>query len=185
MTEVARTLGTTHAAVLYWLRKFGIPRRSWSESTYIKLNPGGDPFHIKQRLSASDRELSAAALALYLAEGNKHNGAVRIGNLDAEILRLFARFLREIGGVVEDRLSVYVRVNRPFSLKPAQRYWARKLNLQTKQVRVYRHTDHRSNPTRQSSSYGIATLEFHNVKFRRWLQEAMHQLIRRQLRDIR
>ena len=151
MAEVARVLGATHATVLYWLKRHGVARRSWSESSYVKLNPNGDPFRIKQAVSASDRELSAAALALYWAEGNKSNGAVRIGNLDAGVLRLFARFLREVGGVEEDRLSIYVRVNRPFSLKPAQRYWARQLDLQPRQVHVYRHTDHRSNPAHQTS----------------------------------
>ncbi len=179
MAETAHTLGTTHATVLYWLKRYGIARRSWSESTYVKLHPDGDPFQITSRLTRTQQELTAAALALHWAEGSKKRDRVQIGNLDAEVLQLFAQFLRQIGGVEEDKLKVYVRVNQPFPLGRARRYWARKLALPARQVRVYRHTDSRSEPTRQTSAYGVATLEFHNVKFRRWLDEQLAQLIRR------
>lgn len=184
MMEVARELKVTHATVLYWLKQYKIPRRSWSEGTYVKRNPRGDPFRIKTRLSGLERELTAAALALYWAEGNKNDGAIRIGNLDANLLRLFARFLRKVCRVEEARLTVYVRVNDPFGLKPARRYWAEQLGLPKERVLVYRHTDSRSNPTRQRSPYGVATLEFHNVKFRRWLEAAIQELLQRHLTRI-
>lgn len=30
--------------VVYWMSKHSIPRRTWSEATYIKKHPNGDPF---------------------------------------------------------------------------------------------------------------------------------------------
>lgn len=46
MMEISQRLRTTHATVHYWLKRHGIPGRSWSESTYTKLNPHEDPFTI-------------------------------------------------------------------------------------------------------------------------------------------
>lgn len=51
MMEVANEFRTTHAKVYYWLRKYGISRRSWSDSAYAKQNPNGDPFTIPKKFS--------------------------------------------------------------------------------------------------------------------------------------
>ncbi len=178
MMEIADELHTTHATILYWLKKHDIPRRSWSESTYVKRNPLGDPFKIPVTLTKRQQQLLAAGLSLYWAEGAKTNRTgAQIGNLDGRLLQVFAAFLRETCYVDNRRLSVYVRVYKQFSMSKAQRYWSRLLRLPATQVFVYPHTDGRSQANRQWSRYGLATLEFHNTKFKAWLDQAIERYI--------
>ena len=104
-------------------------------------------------------------------------GSVRIGNLDGRMLKVFIRFLREVCHVDERRLSVYVRVYKQFSLTAARRYWSRLLRLPVRQVFVYPHTDKRSQAHRQWSRHGLAVLEFHNTKFKAWLDYAIEEYV--------
>ena len=129
-------------------------------------------------MTARQQALLAAGLLLYWAEGGKTNktGAA-IGNLDGRLLQVFAAFLREVCRVDERRLRVYVRVYRQFSLSAAQRYWSRLLYLPMQRVFVYSHTDQRSRFSRQWSRYGLATLQFHSTKFKRWLDQAIEAYV--------
>jgi hypothetical protein len=43
---------------------------------------------------------------LYWAEGRKSRGTVELSNADPEVIRLFARFLRECFGVSNDRMRL-------------------------------------------------------------------------------
>ncbi|MEK6538307.1 MAG: hypothetical protein AAB929_03575 [Patescibacteria group bacterium] len=177
MMEVANEFKTTHARVYYWLRKYGISRRSWSDSAYVKQNPNGDPFTIPKKFSNRQQELLKAGLLLYWAEGNKGKDAIRIANLDSRMLILFLEFLREVCLVDEQRIYVYVRVQRNFSLDDARQYWANILHLPTSRIYVYPHTDKRSKLIQQKSRHGIATLEFHSTKLKQWLDAAMEKYI--------
>jgi hypothetical protein len=184
MTEVAQRLKTTHATVLYWLKKHGMPRRSWSESIYAKQNPGGHPFIIPAVLSVRQRELARAGFLLYWAEGAKSREATRLANLDPRMLQLFLKFLREVCGVSEARLRLSVRVYKQFSLRAAKAYWARTLRLPASRVFVYRHTDQRSRHVRQRSRYGLATLEFPSTTFKAWLDRSIETYVREQLNEM-
>ena len=181
MMEIARALGTTHATVLYWMKRHGIIRRSWSESAYVKQNKKGDPFAIPTPLTQRQHELLLAALFLYWGEGSKAPGTLRIANLDHRVLQLFVTFLREVCHVQEERLSVYVRLYEGFDLHAARRYWANLLGLQERQVLTYPHRDSRSHPSKQWSHDGVATLEFHNTKIKRWLDDALDAWIKKLL----
>ena len=177
MMQVAAALGVTHAAVLYWLRRHGIPRRSWSESTYLKLNPLGDPFSIPDELTTGQQKLLLASLMLYWGEGSKSTGNIQIANLDYRVLQVFVKFLREVCGVNEARLKVYVLLHRSLQLSEARQYWASQLKLPLSQVLVYHHRDERSKPKQEWSKYGIATLGFHSTKLKRWLMAVLDSQI--------
>lgn len=182
MMEVANESRTTHAKIYYWLRKYGISRRSWSDSAYAKQNPKGDPFTIPEKFSYHQQELLKAGLLLYWAEGNKGKDAIRLANLDWRMLVLFLEFLREVCYVREERIYVYVRVQKEFSLDDARQYWANILHLPMSRISVYPHTDKRSKLTHQKSHHGIATLEFHSTKLKQWLDATMEEYIK-QLMD--
>lgn len=177
MMEVAKELNITHAKVWYWLKKFNIPRRSWKESSYIKQNFDGDPFQICESIGLEKRELFIAGLLLYWAEGTKGKHSLQIANLDHRMLAIFLRFLREICQIQERRLFLYVRVYKDFSLQDAKDYWVKFLNIAPDRVFVYPHTDKRSIKNRQWSPYGLATLEFHNIKLKQWVDTSIEELI--------
>lgn len=95
------------------------------------------------------------------------------------MLSLFVRFLREIVRVDESRLCVDVRVYHGFDKNRARRYWARFLKLPIGQVSVYSHIDHRSDPEKQWSPYGIATVCVSNTKLKTWMDQPLEQNIER------
>src|SRR5690349_2849761 len=71
MQEIADELGCSVNKIVYWMDKYQIERRDSSEATYHKRNPLGDPFRIKEALTAQDRDLMMLAIGLYIGEGTK------------------------------------------------------------------------------------------------------------------
>lgn len=178
--EIAVKLGATFPRVLYWVKKHGIPIRSCSERTYVKLNPGGDPFNPKTALTPREQELFLSGLIIYWAEGSrKIRYSVQVVNMDHRMLILFMKFLREIARVDEKRLRLDVRVYHGFDKDRARRYWSRALHLAIKQVNVYPHIDHRSDPHKQWSPYGIATVCMSNTKLKAWMDQQLEENINR------
>jgi len=86
MAEVARELGTTETCVLYWMDKYNIPRRSRSEATYVKRNPDGDPFAIKELKTKEDFELFTLGVGLYIGEGHKRGYSAALANADPQVI---------------------------------------------------------------------------------------------------
>ena len=182
VAEIAQKLRSTFPRTLYWVKKHGIPIRSCSERTYVKFNPKGDPFCPKTQLTSKEKELFLTGLVIYWAEGSrKIRFNVQVVNMDYRMLQLFVRFLRDIVRVDESRLRLEVRVYHGFDRGGAHRYWSRFLKLRMSQVRVYPHIDHRSDPNKQWSPYGIATVSVSNTKLKIWLDQQLEKNIQRLL----
>ncbi len=176
--EIATELKESFPKVLYWIKKHGISIRSCSERTYVKLNPGGDPFHPKERLTIRERELFIAGVSIYWGEGSRKVWhSVKVVNMDVRMLQVFARFLREIARVHESRLRLDVRVYHGFDKEIARRYWSKALKLKPSQVFICPHIDKRSNAIQQWSPYGIATLAVCNTKLKAWLDRQLEESI--------
>jgi hypothetical protein len=170
--EIAERLGITHATVCYWFKKYGIKRRSWRDSAYIKQNPNGDPFKIKKKLSEKEKGLLMCALMLYCGEGNRSNKhSTQIANLDHRILRVFIGFLRKICGVNKNKVSLYVQLYKKFDRNEALEYWSKTLLIPKSQVGIYPHTDKRSKFEEQRSKFGIARIQFNNYKLKDWIEK--------------
>jgi AcrR family transcriptional regulator len=174
MTEIAARCGTTHPRVYYWLKKHRIKRRSWCDSAYVKHNPDGDPFRIKEDMTPVDKELLSAALMLYWAEGHRTNRySVELANLDPRMLKLFVMFLRTICRVSEDKITLYVQLYREFDKDRARAYWSEILRMPESQIRINEHTDKRSKLREQKSRFGIARIQVHNYKLKAWIDEQL------------
>ncbi len=175
MMEIAHKLDTTHATIYYWLKRHNINRRSWSESTYVKHNPNGNPFRIKNKLNTKEKELLLASLMLYLAEGHRTNKhSIELANLDHRVLKIFAEFLRKICRIKENKITLYVQLFRKFSKKNAEKYWSKTLQIPSSQIGIYPHTDKRSKGEEQRSKFGIARIQVHNYKLKNWLDNKLN-----------
>ena len=170
MVDIARKLKVTHAKIYYWFKKYGIKRRSQSDSSYVKQNPNGDPFRIKEKLDNKEKELLVSGLMLYCAEGHRTNKhSVQLANLDHRILKIFAKFLREICGVHQNKMGLYVQLYRKFDKNTARNYWSRGLKIPKTQISICPHTDKRSKIEGQRSKFGIARIQVHNYKLKNWI----------------
>jgi hypothetical protein len=179
MMQIAQQCQTTHPRVYYWFKKYGIHRRSWCESAYVKQNPKGDPFYIRRDLSTRERELLLACLMLYWGEGHKTNRySVQIANLDFRILQLFVKFLREICGIDENKLKLYVQLFNKFDKDIAKKYWAEKLKIPEHHITVNHHIDKRSKEKHQRSKFGIARIQVHNYKLKAWIDKQLENYLR-------
>lgn len=68
--QIADRTGESEAKVVYWLDKYGVPKRSISEAIYRRSNQDGDPFQVKTDLTPEEERLKAVGLTLWVTEGS-------------------------------------------------------------------------------------------------------------------
>lgn len=178
MVDISKELFTTPATVLYWMKKYSLKRRPSNECAYVKQNPCGAPFKIKNSLTEKDKELFLAGLMLYWAEGSRRNKhVIQLANLDFRMLQLFARFLKEICNIREDKLCLTVQLYKSFNTDITKNYWSKKLGIPANFISVNIHSDKRSNPNSQWSEFGIARIEVRNVKLKQWIDSELDKYL--------
>ena len=123
MAEIAERLGCSQNKVAYWMVKHGLQRRDVSEAIYQWHHPDGNPFDIHLPETDDERELFYLAVGLYVGEGKKRGHDVSLANTDAQVIRVFLRFLREICRVEESQLWGWINMFDDRNLEKAQRYW--------------------------------------------------------------
>lgn len=124
--EIADKLGVSHHKVVYWMDKFDIQRRSWSEASYIKHNPDGEKFSI----DTSNRDLFIAGIALYMGEGGKtRSSEIILVNSNAGVLKLWVQFLNEVCGVPNENLKAHISYYEDLDYSEILDFWSRTLNI--------------------------------------------------------
>ena len=105
--EISKTTKISRDHLYDLMRKHQIPRRNWTESNYLvaKTKP---QFCVKTALTSAEEKLKIAGIMLYWAEGAQNGGAVDFSNSKPEMIQIFLKFLREICGVAEARLRIYL-----------------------------------------------------------------------------
>jgi hypothetical protein len=171
--EAGERLGISEKKVRYWMRKAGIKARSWSEATYCKRNPKGNPFKIIDQLQNSkDLMLFFVALGLYLGEGTKkgkHN--VALGNTDPGILRAFLNFLRTICKVDESRIFAELNIFDDVNTEDARAYWTQAVGISKKQIRHVACRKSKGGTYKNKSRYGTLTIKVCNFKLKKIIIE--------------
>lgn len=130
IAEIAKKFNCSQNKVVYWMKKYGIKRRSISEAIYQKHNPSGDPFKLRPITTLSEAELFGKAIGLYWGEGTKSNQyALRLGNTDPELINTFIRFLVELCGVDKYRLRFGLQIFTDIQPQKALDYWTREIGV--------------------------------------------------------
>ena len=134
MMDIAERENLSNSGVAYLMNKYGIKRRPRSEANYIKYNPKGDPFKIKQLKSKRDFELFNLGVGLFLGEGTKKNKfSLNLTNSDPKIIKLFLKFLREICGVKGEKFRAGLNIFDDIDVKKTTRFWSK-----TTQIPLFR-----------------------------------------------
>lgn len=180
MQEIADEMGCSVHKVQYWMDRHGLVRRPREEANYIKHNPNGDPFKIREPRSEEERELFNISIGLYIGEGTKNRERVGLANTDPEVIRTFLRFLREICGVEEQRISAYLNIFDDVDLEEALVYWQRITGIPRNRffkptVRPTKGEDYQN-----KSKYGTLTVGLSSTKLSsqisNWCNDAMRKL---------
>ncbi len=69
-------------------------------------------------------ELKLIGIILYLGEGGKTGGVVRLANSDPEVIKMTMRFLREICGVAESKFRGHIHTFAHADVDKTERYWS-------------------------------------------------------------
>ncbi len=175
MMDIAKKHKVSPHKVAYWMEKYAIKRRSWSEATYAKKHPDGDPFEFIPPAAPETFKLLGMGLGLYWGEGTKANKtSVRLGNTDPQLIQTFIKFLVEIFTVKKDDLKFQLQIFTDINPSVAKEYWIDKLQIKKEQFYKTMITKSGSLGTyRKKSQYGVLTVYYLNKKLRDLLVELL------------
>lgn len=169
MQDISEKINIPHTTVRYLMSKYNIPRRSWSDATYVKRNPDGDPFLIKEKLSNNDKELKALGLGIYWGEGDKspNNTSVRLGNTDPFLLKKFREFLRTIYSAKEEKIKYGLILFNDAKESDAVAFWENHLGIKRSQLGKITIIPPQGKGTyRKKSKNGVLIINFTNKKLK-------------------
>ncbi len=150
------------------MRSYKIVRRPRSEANYVRYNPNGDPFTIRDNLNPDEKELYGLGMGLFWGEGNKADKcAVRLGNSDPYVILTFVKFLEIIFCIDKNKLRYHLQIFTDINPEEAHQFWLNILKAQPSQF--YKDTVTISGAIgtyRKKSKYGVLTVYFHNKKLR-------------------
>lgn len=166
--EISLKLDEKYHKVRYWIEKYGIPRRTISEAVYQKLNPSGDPFKIKEKLTAKERELKGIGIGLYWGEGTRSNKTcIRLGNTDPKLIKKFIEFLEIIYGINSNKLKFGLQIFNDMDAQESLKFWSKELNVRKNQFQKVIITPARSIGTyKNKTKHGVLTVHYNNRKLR-------------------
>lgn len=178
VSTIASRFQCSEHKVDYWIKKFGIKKRSLSEALYKKWNPKGDPFSVSTPRTIGEGILYGLGVGLYWGEGTKANkNAVRLGNTDPRLIRKFIAFLQKFYGIDMKRLRLGLQVFGDMRPSQAIGFWTKFLRVPRKQfLPTIVITPHRGvGNYRQKTRHGVLTLYFNNKKLRDILCNAIEE----------
>ncbi len=178
MKEISEKLACGESTIVYYMKKFSIPRRSRSDATYVKRNPKGDPFKEKKNLNRDDLFLKGLGLGLYWGEGTKKNeNSIRLGNTDPHLVKLFVFFLKKIYEIDDNKLRFGLQVFSDMSADDARLFWSKFLNVKEDRFFKVTVTKSRSIGTyREKTKHGVLTVYFNNIKIRKIFKKEIEEL---------
>lgn len=178
MPEIATSLNCSINKVVYWMNKYGIARRSWSEAVYLKSNPNGDPFTILKTFSPETMLLYGLGLGLYWGEGEKTSKhAVRLANSDPFVIKAFRDFLITICKLEERKILYALICFNDSNPEDARTYWAKILNISgDKFGKITQIPPQGKGRYKKKSQFGVCILIVGNIKLKTWIIAELEKL---------
>lgn len=165
MPDIAKKNEISVHKVVYWMKKYGISRRSSSEATYQQKNPKGDPFKLVPINTLEKTELLVLGIGLFLGEGNKRDRFhVRFTNSDSKIIKVFLSFIRKICCVQEQKIQAFINIFDDRAYEECLNYWVKITEIPP--IRFYKPTirPRKIGTYKNKSKYGTITIVVSNTK---------------------
>ena len=174
MKEAATKLGVSFWTLYNFMNKNNILRRKPAEVNYLstKYKP---KFKIKDNIVLEEEKLKIAGSMLYWAEGTLKRQTVDFANSNPDMIRIFLRFLREICGVDELRLRIYLYGYSYQDVIELKNYWQRVTNIPLEQFTKPYIREGSLNTSNRKLPYGLAHVRYNDKKLleqiRCWIKE--------------
>lgn len=165
MREIAEKLGVNIDAVVYFMRKYKIPRRSFTETNFLLFKNKKLSFNEKIKLSKSQSKLKLAGLMLYWSEGHKSatSSGIDFANSDVDMITIFVKFLREIYRVDEKRFRVLLYCYTNQNITDLIKFWSKLTSIPKKQfTKPYIRKDFRKDGRKMK--YGMVHIRYADKK---------------------
>jgi hypothetical protein len=120
--EIAKQLGVSVWSLYGFMDKNNIARRSYSEANFL-VHKDKPQFKVKTELTSAEEKLRIAGIMLYWAEGTLKGSTVDFANSDPRMIKIFMKFLREICGVCEERLRLYLYAYPYMDMNEVKVFW--------------------------------------------------------------
>ncbi|PJA87064.1 MAG: hypothetical protein CO141_01410 [Candidatus Moranbacteria bacterium CG_4_9_14_3_um_filter_42_9] len=169
VSAIAKILQKSETGINYWIKKYKIEKRTISEAVYLKNNPNGDPFKIKNPKSLYLSELKGIGLGLYWGEGNKKNkNSIKLANTDPDLIKKFIEFLVKILGFDKNSMKFSLQVFGDINSAEAKNYWINQLKIKPGQFckKVTITKSGKAGTYRGKNKHGVLTIYCHNTKLR-------------------
>lgn len=175
MWEISQKLGCSVHKITYWMKKYNINKRTRSNAMYVKLNPHGDPYKIKLKLTKNEQTLFGLGLGIYWGEGNKVTPqAVRVTNTDPQLIKTFRSFLTNICQVLPQKIQYSIVCFHDSNPSDVIQYWSKQLEISTEKFgKIVQIPTQGKGTYKRKSQFGVCTITVGNVKLKSWI---MHQL---------
>ncbi len=173
MSEIAHDLDCSIHKVAYWMEKYGIKRRSPSEATYLKANPHGDPFNIKNRLDSKEMFLYGLGVGIYWGEGDKvSKNALRVANTDPYVIKTFTKFLLDICGLEKRKLLYNLISFNDSNPEDARVFWAKELKISPQKFgKIVQIPSQGKGTYKKKSKSGVCIIIVCNMKLKDWMMK--------------
>lgn len=179
MMEISHILECSPNKVVYWMKKYSIERRSRSEAIYLKQNPNGDPFKIKDRMSPDDKVLYGLGIGIFWGEGTKvAPNSVRVANTDPNILKIFIKFLQQICGLKKGKIRYSIVSFNDTDPEIARSYWSKELKISPEKFGKITVIPKQGKGTyKKKSQFGVCTIHVGNTKLKSWIMKQMQSVL--------
>ncbi len=126
MSQIARRLGVSLDAVVYFMRRNGLNRRSALAANNNLFRQKTPSFKIRKNNSLLAKELEIAGVMLYWAEGykSKNAGWVDLANSDPKMIEVFMNFLRKTYEVDERKFRVLLYCYADQNVQKLINFWS-------------------------------------------------------------
>lgn len=178
MSEISNILNCSPHKITYWFRKYGIKRRTRSEANYLKYNPNGDPFKIKNDLAHDENFLKGLGLGIYWGEGSKTTRhSLRVSNTDPGIIITFRKFLTVICNLRINKITYSIVCFNDVNPKVARNFWSKELKiLPDKFGKITTIPKQGKGNYKRKSQFGVCTIQVSNIKLRDWMMKQLNIL---------
>lgn len=121
-------------------------------------------YKIKRSLTNREKQLKIAGIMLYWAEGTFNGNTVDFTNSNAEMIKIFLKFLRKICGINEERLRVYLYAYEHQNISELQDYWHTVTNIKLSQFTKPFIRKNNLNVTKRKLPYGLVHIRYNDKK---------------------
>jgi len=163
VNQISKKLGVSYWSLYGFMNSNSISRRLPAEVNYV-INRNKAKFMIKENLSVSESKLKVAGIMLYWAEGTLKGQTVDFVNCNPDMVKIYLAFLREICGVAEERLRVYLYAYSYLNLKDAMNYWKKITGIPLSQFTKPYIRKGNPNLSNRKLPYGLVHIRYNDKK---------------------